>query len=271
MEEPAPAGAPAWMATFGDMMSLLLTFFVLLLSFANMDIVKFRKMAGSMKDAFGTTQDGMGAFDGGSAAPIQLETQKSQIDLDQQAAELKAAGERHDKELLSQIESAVEKASLQGLVEAVPGERGVTVRIKGTLMFSAADDKIRLGAMAMLDEIAQIAAQSSYKISIEGHTDDVPIRSSRYPTNWHLSTARAVAGLLYLIEHGNVPPSRVSAAGFAHTKPIVPGSSALARQQNRRLEFVFYRDEEVGLDVDGHELHQISIQDREALDLIFDQ
>ena len=97
-------------------------------------------------------------------------------------------------------------------------------------MFESGSDKIRLAAMALLDEIATMAAETDHRISIEGHTDDVPIMSPQFPTNWHLSTARAVAGLLYLIGPGKLDPSRISATGYAHTRPIARGQCAEARR-----------------------------------------
>jgi len=247
-EAPKMEGAPMWMATFGDMMSLLLCFFVLLLSFANLDVVKFRDMLGSMKDAFGVQTQTAGEFAAHSTAPIELvETEKkSVIELDPQAVPPPKA--KMDEELLEKVEKFIGASGLDGVVEAVPGERGVTIRTKGTLMFETASDTLRLEAAPVLNEIAQLAVRYDYQIAVEGHTDDVPIHTERFPSNWELSAARAVAGARYLIERGGVGPERVSATGRAHTRPLTRDATPQAKAKNRRLEFVFYHEEDLAGD-----------------------
>jgi chemotaxis protein MotB len=234
------------MATFADMMSLLVCFFVLLLSFANMDIVKFRDMMGSMKDAFGVKVRGHGDLPAESSTLIELdfeEKEPTEPDLPETSQ-----GQAQDRELLEQVERFAEERELTGIVEAVPGEGGVTVRVTGALMFETASDQLRPEAGPIFDELAELASRYAYKIAVEGHTDDVPISTDRFPSNWELSTARAVAGVRYLIERGNVSPERIGASGFAHTRPITRDTDPESKARNRRIEFVFYQDEEVGLD-----------------------
>ena len=246
-EAPKQGGAPAWMATFADMMSLLLCFFVLLLSFANMDIVKFQEMMGSLKDAFGVKVQDPGELEERSSSLIELSESETKpiIELDPQPVR---AREQTDRELLDQVEKFIDDRVLDGIVEAVPGQRGVTIRIKGTLMFETASDVLRPEATPILNEIAGLAARYAYKIAVQGHTDDVPIRTERFPSNWELSAARAVAGVRYLIEHGKVKPERVTATGLAHTQPITHNQTPAAKARNRRLEFVFYHEEDLERD-----------------------
>lgn len=239
MEPRGEAGAPVWMATFADMMSLLLCFFVLLLSFASIDIVKFRDMLGSLDEAFGVERADPGPFRASTSTPVDLLDQERTVESDAEA-DMAAASSEQDRELEARIRGVTEREELRGLVESVSGDRGLTLRIKGAFMFESGSDKVRLAGMALLDEIAAMAAQTDHRISIEGHTDDVPINSPEFQTNWHLSTARAVAGLLYLIGPGKLDPSRISATGYAHTRPIAWGQSDEARRENRRLEIVFH-------------------------------
>jgi chemotaxis protein MotB len=222
------------------MMSLLLCFFVLLLSFANMDIVKFREMMGSLKDAFGVKVQDPGELEERSSSPIELSESETKpiIELDPQPVR---AREQTDRELLDQVEKFIDDRVLDGIVEAVPGQRGVTIR----------SDVLRPEATPILNEIAGLAARYTYKIAVQGHTDDVPIRTERFPSNWELSAARAVAGVRYLIEHGEVKPERVTATGLAHTQPITHNQTPAAKARNRRLEFVFYHEEDL-LQRDGN-------------------
>lgn len=236
-------GAPAWMATFADMMSLLLCFFVLLLSFANMDIVKFEEMLGSVKDALGVAvpQPGVWAIrsnemieispsEASAAVAIEVPVPKTDTDKNPEMERMK---ERLDK--------FIDERRLDGVVEAVAGQGGVTIRVKGTLMFNPASDELRMGATPVLEEIADLAQAFEYNVAVQGHTDDVPIKTARFPSNWELSAARAVAGLRYLITTGKLDPSKASATGFAHTRPIAEAGAPGSRALNRRLEFVFYR------------------------------
>ena len=237
-EETLPAaGAPAWMATFADMMSLLLCFFVLLLSFASVDVVKFRDMLGSMEEAFGSVRVDPGPWDAATSVPVELSHQDTLVPPPSEpAAELPTGS----PELARGMRELTERAELQGLVRSVYTDRGLILRMEGSFMFESGSDGVRLGAMALLDEIAVLAESSDQLISVEGHTDDVPIHSAQFPTNWHLSTARAVAGLLHLTGPGKLDPARVRATGFAHTRPVAWGQSDEARRENRRLEIVFH-------------------------------
>ena len=242
-EAASQSGAPAWMATFADMMTLLLCFFVLLLSFANMDIVKFQDMMGSLKDAFGVKVQDPGEFQAKSSTPIEIsDAEKKPVVAP--VPELEDSRQRVDRELAKRVDKFIDDKGLAGIVEAVPGKRGVTIRIKGKLMFETASEVLRPEATPVLHEIAELTARYDYKIAVEGHTDDVPIRTERFPSNWELSAARAVAGARYLIEKGKVQPERVMASGRAHTRPITHNRTPEAQALNRRLEFVFYREED---------------------------
>lgn len=231
------SGAPAWMATFADMMTLLLCFFVLLLSFANVDIVKFRDMLGSLDEAFGVSRTDPGPYTARATTPIELETRARLEPAEPELAPTQSS--ERNREFVASMSEVAEQSELGGVVEAVAGAGGLTLRIEGAFVFESGSDNIRLGAMALLDEIAALAARSDYHVSVEGHTDDVPIHSARFPTNWHLSAARAVAGVIYLTGPGKLDPARVSATGYAHTRPIAWGQSEAARRENRRLEIVF--------------------------------
>ena len=95
----------------------------------------------------------------------------------------------------------------------------------------------------MLTRIARLIQGTEHRLMIEGHTDDLPIQTVRYPSNWELSTARAIAGMQFLVDHG-VDAARVGVAGYANLRPIEPNDTAAHRAANRRVEFVFIREVE---------------------------
>ncbi len=227
---PCEEGAPAWMATFADLATLLMTFFVLLLSFASMDVVKFRQMAGSVKDAFGTQVESPGVFEEKSdtAVTIQLSEEENRtIDMMQMG---------------EQIRKTVEDQGLEGKTDIKVDDSGVILTVDGTFMFDGGSAKLKPEFEKFLADIAKIIEENNYPLAIEGHSDNIPIKSPIYPSNWELSSARATAVLRYLIEKYKVPPNRLMAVGYSDTRPLVPNNSPENRAKNRRVEFHFKKN-----------------------------
>lgn len=219
----------AWMATFADLSTLLLTFFVLLLSFANVDIVQFRMALGSVKDALGVQFEHPGDIMGMATSPIELSKQES-------TASLVLVDE---VQLLERIKEVVKSKGLTDKIEAALGEKGVIVRVKGKVLFGSGDSDVNPGeGSTTLEAIVELAEAIPFPLSIEGHTDDRPIRTVRYPSNWELSTARATAVMRFLVD-GGIDPSRVGVAGYADMRPLVKNDSPANRARNRRVEFIF--------------------------------
>jgi chemotaxis protein MotB len=229
--EECEEGAPAWMATFADMATLLMTFFVLLLSFSNMDVVKFKTMLGSVKDAFGTVTEDPGDFEERSSTPVSIqlsERESSMIDM---------------LEMGDKVKQAIEDHELENEAEVTIDENGVTLKITGKLMFDAGSASIKKDFKSFLATITKIINENNYPVAIEGHTDNIPITSSPlYPSNWELSSSRATAVLRYLVEEKGIPAKRLMAVGYADTRPLVPNDSPENRAKNRRVEFHFMKE-----------------------------
>lgn len=229
-------GAPAWMATFSDLATLLLTFFVLLLSFAEMDVMAFKTMLGSVKDAFGVQKETPGSYQAVSAQAVTLDV-----------VENPPIGHRLNEaeaDAVAKLQRIVQQLDMQDDVDVFLTNRGVSVRLKDRLLFSTASDDLAPEAAPLLDKIGELAEEFPGGLSIEGHTDDRPIRSSRFPSNWELSSARATAALRYLRGSTELDVDSIRVVGFADTKPVVEGTDDEARSKNRRVEFVFQRDGE---------------------------
>jgi chemotaxis protein MotB len=224
------AGEAAWLATFADLMSLLLTFFILLLSFATMDVVKFRDALGSLKDAFGVQVVHDGDVEGVTTTPIQV--------FDTAEAPLPVAAE--DQALLDELNTAISDERLQSQVDTDVDGRGVVLRISGEVLYRQGEADLRPEARPILGRVANLVGGTDQRIMIEGHTDDVPIRTSEFPSNWELSTARAITAMRFLVDQG-IEPVRVGVAGYADLRPIEPNDSDAHRAANRRVEFVFMR------------------------------
>lgn len=221
-------GAPEWVVTFGDMMSLLLTFFVLLLSFSSVEAEKFKVVAGYMRQAFGLQTER--SYTGVPMGTTVLSTDARQ-----------STRPSDQMDLVQKLRRELEQAAMTGRGSVRVTERGVSFRLEGELLFDSGRTELKEEAWPILSRIADLAARRPEQVEVEGHTDDLPIASARYPSNWELSTARAGAATRYMIDHG-VPASRIRAVGYAETRPLVPNSSSENRAKNRRVEFLFALD-----------------------------
>ncbi len=221
-------GLPLWMATFSDLMTLLLCFFVLLLSFANMDIVKFKETVGSLKDAFGV-QRKRDDFRQVALAPTQFE--RKELELKKE--------DRQIMEMVVSIKNSLDQNS-EEKIQVSPDDKGVLLRVDSGVLFASGSAKLKPGAEKILKHIVNILKKQNYNVVVRGHTDNIPIRSGVYPSNWELSAARAAATLRYLAGQG-ISTSRMKAVGYADTRPIVPNNTKANRGLNRRVEFYFHR------------------------------
>ena len=235
-DAPAEEGLPLWLATFGDMMSLLLCFFVLLLSFANQDVQKFNDLLGSIKDAFGVQIE---RRDAPFAALSPSQFERSSVELDQQNQLLLNA-------VVSIENIANEDPELKKTVTIHPDERGVIMRVPDEALFAPGSADFLPGYQRILDLAIRVLKEQTLDLIIRGHTSDLYIPSDAFPTNWELSSARAIATMRYIMDQGGIPSTRLKAIGFADSQPLAgPNISDLYRRQNSRMEFFFHRPEEV--------------------------
>ncbi len=228
-----PECMPEWLAAFGDLMSLLLCFFVLLLSMSSMDAKKVSEAIGSLSGA-------MSVLEGGT----QTEVSKKRI---QEATPIDSQDETADtvnrvKQAASDMNEMMEKA--QGPEVTVDeAEDGFVIKLPATLLFKPGSATIEnQDALLFLKRVALIAQQlpNDLQMSIQGHTDNTnPAPSSPFKDNWELSSARAIAVLHELVLDG-VKPVRMSAAGFAQYQPIATNMTPTGREKNRRVEIHFF-------------------------------
>ena len=232
MDEPQdqpPPGAPEWMVTFADLMSLLLTFFVLLLSFSNMEIVKFRTMAGSVRNALGLKSeiDLSDVPRGSSLLPYENPREgNGQGDIKN------ADALRDELKRIVRSSGLPVKGKIQVLAESV------ALQLDGDLLFDSGRAELRGESIPLLNDLAELIRRMDYRVDVLGHTDNLPIATTLFPSNWELSGARAGRAVRHLVEH-NVPPGRLRAIGHAETRPVASNGTETSRALNRRVEFVF--------------------------------
>jgi chemotaxis protein MotB len=227
-QECPPPGAPAWMTTFSDMTTLLLTFFVLLLSMANFDPNKMKTLAESMQGAFGVLE----TFPTIPIHPV-IEIPKKSGDEQKKKQSLKDA---------EKIKEIVETKKMEDAVKVEVTDKGIAIMLRDPVGFASGSADLKEQGKEILKDIGDvIKGNSDLKVRIEGHTDDVPINSQRYRSNWELSSSRSLSVVQLLAEQTGMKPENMSAVGYGEYRPIVPNTSPENRSKNRRIQiFVDY-------------------------------
>ncbi|MCR4649143.1 MAG: flagellar motor protein MotB [Lachnospiraceae bacterium] len=254
-EEP-PQGSPAWMATFSDLMNLLLCFFVLLFSMSSVDAQKFELVAASFSNTFSIFTAGARAIGEGmliSNGVSQLNELDKYInsmgqgeDSDKQMKEEsyeehEAAALAASEELAELIEEALEEDNIAEEVGVEFNSQYVLLTMNGALLFNSGDAKLKEESLPLMAQIAKILERYSESIiEVEGHTDNVPMNGAKYSDNDELSSARAISVFRYLVDNTTIDPARIKHSGRGEYVPIADNSTAEGRALNRRVEIKIY-------------------------------
>lgn len=234
-QEECQAGAPAWMATFADMSTLLLCFFILLFSFSTIDAQKFKALIQSF-------QGSAGILESGTALEIdEYITEAMEEDL--------TTAQRQEVEdfirLQEVLEEYLETYNLESDVLVTQESAGLILRFKDNVLFDPGKAELKPRSKEILEDISMFLQGPEFvekSIRVEGHTDTVKvIPNLLYPTNWELSTGRASNVVRYLIEELDLAPERFSIAGYGEYHPIAPNDTAENKSKNRRVDIVILR------------------------------
>ena len=259
-QEIARSTAPPWIVTFADLMVLLMCFFVLMLSFSEMDPAKFKLMSGSLREAFGV-QTEVTATDPPKGTSLEAtefspgipeetdlhEVRQHTVDSDGNMLDLGLA--QRMRELKAQEEAAARQAQqLRALFRQEIDDGKLLIRQEGSNVviqllekdsFPSGSAELEAGALTTLAKIGALVNGMSGAITVAGHTDDVPVRPGGvYRSNWDLSAARAASVGHELLAVG-LDPARLVVSGHADTQPRAPNDSAANRALNRRVDITF--------------------------------
>lgn len=283
-EEEEAGGGAGWLATFADLMSLLMCFFVLLLSFSEMDLAKYKQVAGSMKDAFGvqnevrakdipkgtsiiaqefspgrpdttilnivrqqTIQSNLNTLDvrdreeGTSENKNEsgLTTDEAASVMAQQLDELIEQTRMDAQKLIDELGEEIES----GMIDIESEERAITIRIRETGSFPSASAALQPDFVPVLAKIRRVLNDIEGQISVEGHTDSLPISTPLYKSNWSLSSSRALSVVEELRKYSELGEDRFLVVGHAANKPIAPDNDTEEnRALNRRVEIIIRQD-----------------------------
>lgn len=226
-------GAPAWMTTYGDMVTLLLTFFVLLYSFSSLDVQKFKEVIAAFR---GT----LGVLDGGRTITDVPAVNNAPLDVDA-ALDRTSKEIQQIEELYKQLQGLIGRGELPGSVELIREERGLVIRFADRTFFDLGKAELRPDARRILKRVGSFLRGLPNHVRVEGHTDSLPINTEKFPSNWELSTARATNVIRFLIEEEGLDPARLSAAGYGEYRPVASNATPEGRARNRRVDLVILR------------------------------
>lgn len=231
-------GSPAWMTTFSDLMTLLLTFFILLYSFSTLDAVKFKNVASALQSVLlGEAKptifpNDIPPGDAPINPPLPMEkTNENELETEMM-------------QLYEIVRDYVEHEGLQAEISVRTDRRGVIIDIKERVLFDSGKAVLKEESKLVLEKVVTLVQQFDNDLIIEGHTDNVPINTMVFSSNWELSVIRAVNVLRYFIEDKDVVPSRISAAGYGKYKPISTNDNAVGRMLNRRVNILILVESE---------------------------
>ena len=224
-----------WILTYADMVTLLLCFFVLLFAMSSVEKESFEQLVESLKRSIGKQKiPEAGTREGLIMQDVPADKGPKAVD------ELGGVIEKEAGEIISKVQEFIIANKLQGKVRVEKKELGVTITISDIVLFPTGKAKMTPDGLEIMKKIYEILKQFSYHIKIEGHTDNVPIHTPKYESNWQLSTNRACEVVRFLIERGS-DPKLLSAEGYAKYHPVASNDTPEGRAKNRRVEIVYER------------------------------
>lgn len=265
-EDTPPPGSPAWMATFSDLMNLLLCFFVMLFAMSSIEEAKLQEFVAAMNNTFSVFDGGASAIGDGiliSNGVSQLNELDQYINSTGKIADSETDGEdfndyemspeameeiledkmlEENEERVEEIEEVLSESDIADEVEVSFTAQYVKLTMNGGLLFDSGSAELKDDAKLIIDKVGTILERygNGGTIEIEGHTDNVPIKSAQFPSNEELSSARALSVFYYLLDNTALNPLNLKHAGMGERVPIADNSTPEGRSRNRRVEILIY-------------------------------
>jgi chemotaxis protein MotB len=214
-----------WVVSYADFITLLFAFFTAMYAISSVNEGKYKSVSESLSRAFNPSAS--------AAARIIEETQFVEVRGESISDAFKSAFSTDYKEIIS----AVEQIETTKKIAVIYEKNRVIVRVPDGLLFSSGTGELMDSGLEFLDELGRALKRIPNSVRIEGHTDNIPIKTDRYPSNWELSSTRALNILKYLVSSHGLEPRRLSATGFGEFRPLASNNSQIGRSKNRRVDF----------------------------------
>lgn len=233
-----PESHERWLVSYADFITLLFAFFVTMYALSSVNEGKYRVLSDSLVQAFrsvpaNTSGARIAPQMGAAVVPRAATLQKTASGPQEKRRALRATM----RNMAQAISEALAPLVRNGQVRVAETSRGVTVEINASVLFDTGDAQIDPGAVVALRAVAQILAPTEFPIIVEGHTDNVPISTAQFPSNWELSVVRAASVVRLFLDAG-VGPQRVTASGYAEERPVADNDSPEGRARNRRVSIL---------------------------------
>jgi len=216
------AGMMRWLLTYADMITLLLALFIILFAISTISSVKMQRLVRAISGGFNSTSDINNPPNGGTTG-----TQKGRTE------------EANMAEVKSQLDQYIAAQSLQQKVQTKTTKQGLVITLlSDKTYYDSGSADMRPETKRLLDAVATQLKRVRNSVLVQGNTDNVPIATAEYPTNWELSAARATGVTRYLVEHDGISPTRIAFAGYGEFRPRVPNDNEEHRTQNRRVDIL---------------------------------
>jgi chemotaxis protein MotB len=229
-----------WLVSYADFITLLFAFFTVLYATAQQDVKKQEQFQDSARKYFS------GGIGFGSAGDISADSNSNVFiqPVFQTFPPPGSSAREVQSYIQHELQTNLTPDEYKATVESVRSDAaGVRMQLASATLFAPGSSSLREEALAPLDKIAVLLKASKRRVVVEGHTDDVPIHTEQFPSNWELSSARATKIVRYLVQRHGIDPSRLIPVGYADTKPLVPNKDAASRAKNRRIELMMVTDE----------------------------
>ncbi|MEQ6388719.1 flagellar motor protein MotS [Bacillaceae bacterium S4-13-58] len=236
-------GAPRWMVTFSDLMTLILVFFILLFSMSQIDIVKFQAVADSFRDRvvfdfYPSLVPMENPAEGENDPKDNMPEDQSPKKDPEEPDDSQDQSEDQMEELMYEVQSFLTQSGLDDVASANRTERGIVLILQEQVLFDSGRADIKKGAESFLQKVGNLITQIPNDIKVEGHADNRPMSSNLYPSNWELSSARASNVVRYFTENLAIEDHRFSIAAYSDTRPIAKNDTPENMAKNRRVEII---------------------------------
>lgn len=231
---------PDWLGTYSDTVTLLLTFFVLLYSLSSVDAEKLK----SVSEALNTIMTGKSAD-----SILEYDAYQGKVPLVGGESDENAIEDAEGKKVkdYESLQKYIDQNNLNDVVSVTKNDRGVMIQLKDSILFEKGSADIKLQAQKVLDTINNIISTMPNPVIVEGHTDNDPISTFEYQSNWELSSARASRVVRYFVEVKKQDATRFSASGYGDTRPICPNISEENKTKNRRVNILIAGENKEGI------------------------
>lgn len=226
VETESSDSADRWLVSYADFITLLFAFFVVMYSISNVNKGKYRVLSDSVMTAFSAQSNS--PFPVGSQLGISVQRAPIAVGL------MGQTGWVSMQETAAALDKRLQKWVKKGMIAVNGNEKWLEIEIKSSLLFNSGDAVLSSTAADILSELTAVVGQTRNPLYVSGYTDDVPISTGRYPSNWELSTARS-ASVVRLLAQNGINPARMGAIGYGEFRPIVANDSVINRQRNRRV------------------------------------